>query len=374
MATFSNTQIAETFGVSRRTIHRWTSDGMPCVKGSNRLKTRYDPIECHTWRSARQTQILERKAAASARAPWGREKAVTASERLKQAKAKDLELKGELQRGDLLPRMDFEAKWRQQGRAARSAFSQVAPEIAIRYPGVEGLEATARDLIRAELKGLAETSQDEGTPLGSRFAEAAKARAPYPIGPRRIEYTTALPAGERLKQAKANLLEFNVQKKREGLLSHTEAEAEWTRRRCTAQTAFFEVATQIAFWHPDVEGLEATAHALISDTLEGLAETYHDKETPMSSMAVFAEPERRKLDWESRKRDWEDLIAEILERIHAALPNIKIKTVGDVARLCTFALAFEKMLAKKRVSREEDLQKRNEVLERAVAAFREHGL
>ena len=67
----------------------------------------------------------------------------------------DLEIKLHQRRGNILTKSEVETEWTRQGRAVRAAMLEVPAAVAIRYPGVEGLEDTCRHLIIDAMKHLA---------------------------------------------------------------------------------------------------------------------------------------------------------------------------------------------------------------------------
>ena len=80
---------------------------------------------------------------------------LTPAERLAQAKATAIEIGLHQRKGDILSKAEVETEWTRQGRAVRAAMLEVPAAVAIRYPGVEGLEDTCRHLIVDTMKRLA---------------------------------------------------------------------------------------------------------------------------------------------------------------------------------------------------------------------------
>ena len=80
---------------------------------------------------------------------------LTPAERLTKARATNLEIKLHQRRGNILTKSEVETEWTRQGRAVRAAMLEVPAAVAIRYPGVEGLEDTCRHLIIDAMKHLA---------------------------------------------------------------------------------------------------------------------------------------------------------------------------------------------------------------------------
>ena len=80
---------------------------------------------------------------------------LTPAERLATARATDLEIKLHQRRGNLLTKSEVEAEWARQGRVA--PYSKSRPALAVRYPGIEGLEETCRHLITDAMRNLAES-------------------------------------------------------------------------------------------------------------------------------------------------------------------------------------------------------------------------
>ena len=65
---------------------------------------------------------------------------LTPAERLAKAKATAIEIRLHQRKGDILSKAEVETEWTRQGRAVRAAMLEVPAAVAIRYPGVEGLE------------------------------------------------------------------------------------------------------------------------------------------------------------------------------------------------------------------------------------------
>ena len=170
----TQSQLAQALGVSARTLERWARLGMPvlAVRGAYG-RPRYDLAACRNWAVSHPTQG-QRSATPNPTnptnqpdtpdtpqlEPWpidepAKRKELTPSERLAKARATDLEIKLHRRRGDILTKGQVEAEWTRQGRVVRGAMLEVPAALAVRYPGVEGLEDTCRHLIIDAMKHLA---------------------------------------------------------------------------------------------------------------------------------------------------------------------------------------------------------------------------
>ena len=159
----TQSELAEALGVSTRTIERWAAAGMPVLEQrAAQGRPRYNLAQCRKWAAERPTQGRHKPARAKGtpelgpRALEDPEKVeLTPAERLTKARATDLEIKLHQRRGNILTKSEVETEWTRQGRAVRAAMLEVPAEVAIRYPGVEGLEDTCRHLIIDAMKHLA---------------------------------------------------------------------------------------------------------------------------------------------------------------------------------------------------------------------------
>ena len=160
----TKSELAEALGVSTRTIERWAAgrNARARATGSSRaaaLQPR--PMSQVGPPNARHKGDTSRRARRGApelglRALEDPEKVeLTPAERLTKARATNLEIKLHQRRGNILTKSEVETEWTRQGRAVRAAMLEVPAAVAIRYPGVEGLEDTCRHLIIDAMKHLA---------------------------------------------------------------------------------------------------------------------------------------------------------------------------------------------------------------------------
>ena len=168
-------ELAEALGVSVRTLARWARLGMPVLEGLGpQGRPRYNLAACRNWAVSQPTQG-QRRGTPSLTNPTPQpdtpdtpplgprpsdepaKRELTPSEQLAKARATDLEIKLHQRRGDILTKEQVEAAWTRQGRALRGAMLEIPAAVAVRYPGVEGLEDTCRHLIIDAMKHLAAT-------------------------------------------------------------------------------------------------------------------------------------------------------------------------------------------------------------------------
>ena len=170
----TQTELAKALGVSTRTLERWARAGMPVLAQRAAYgRPRYDIAACRKWAAERPTQGRRNPTRPTSETPDtpntrhgppalgpraledADKRELTPAERLAKARATDLEIKLHQRRGNILTKSEVETEWTRQGRAVRAAMLEVPAEVAIRYPGVEGLEDTCRHLIIDAMKHLA---------------------------------------------------------------------------------------------------------------------------------------------------------------------------------------------------------------------------
>ena len=155
----TQTELAKALGVSTRTLERWARAGMPVLAQRAAYgRPRYDIAACRKWAADQPTQGRRHPTRPTPDTPDTRHAKpdkLTPAERLAKAKATAIEIGLHQRKGDILSKAEVETEWTRQGRAVRAAMLEVPAAVAIRYPGVEGLEDTCRHLIVDAMKRLA---------------------------------------------------------------------------------------------------------------------------------------------------------------------------------------------------------------------------
>ena len=165
----TQTELAKALGVSTRTLERWARAGMPVLAQRAAYgRPRYDIAACRKWAAERPTQGRRNPTRPTSETPdtpdtptrppgpWppsarGRGQARAHPRRTSREgpRNRPRNQAPPAPRGNLLTKDEVETEWTRQGRAVCAAMLEVPrAAVAIRYPGVEGLEDTCRHLNR----------------------------------------------------------------------------------------------------------------------------------------------------------------------------------------------------------------------------------